>query len=215
LPAAVRTAYLGAFTAALHPVFRSAAGVAALGFLLTWFLKEVPLRGSVRGDGIGESFAMPRDATSLEELERIVTRLARRENRWEVYRRIAERADLPLAPDEIWLLLRLCRAAEPVTLTGLSNNFSAQRQSLDEAASRLVALGMARRQDGGALTPTDAGAEAFRRLVAVRRRRLGELLAGWDPEEHAEVRAMLDGLAKILLAEPPALPEGAPREAPV
>jgi Na+/melibiose symporter-like transporter len=42
LPAATRTLYLEAFTAALHPVFLDAAAIAAL----TWFLREVPLRGA-------------------------------------------------------------------------------------------------------------------------------------------------------------------------
>ncbi len=52
LPAALRMAYRDACAAALHPVFLSAAGVAALGFLLTWLLREVPLRGGrpARGD---------------------------------------------------------------------------------------------------------------------------------------------------------------------
>jgi EmrB/QacA subfamily drug resistance transporter len=37
--------YVEAFTAALHPVFLRAAMIAAFGFALTWFLREVPLRG--------------------------------------------------------------------------------------------------------------------------------------------------------------------------
>jgi MFS family permease len=45
LPAAERTIYLQAFTAALHPVFLYAAAIAAVGFVLTWFLKSLPLRG--------------------------------------------------------------------------------------------------------------------------------------------------------------------------
>ena len=44
LPSATRSLYLTAFTGALHPVFLHAAAIAALGFALTWFLKEVPLR---------------------------------------------------------------------------------------------------------------------------------------------------------------------------
>jgi EmrB/QacA subfamily drug resistance transporter len=44
LPDATRSLYLEAFTGALHPVFLHAAAIAALGFALTWFLKEVPLR---------------------------------------------------------------------------------------------------------------------------------------------------------------------------
>jgi EmrB/QacA subfamily drug resistance transporter len=49
LPPALRTVYRQAFTAALHPVFVTAACIAALGFGLTWFLKEAPLRGPARG----------------------------------------------------------------------------------------------------------------------------------------------------------------------
>lgn len=52
LPAAVRAGYVDAFTAALHPVFGYAAMIAALGFALTWFLKELPLREAPRsGNG--------------------------------------------------------------------------------------------------------------------------------------------------------------------
>jgi len=50
LPTPLRTIYLEAFTAALHPVFLSAAAVSSLGFALSWFLKEVPLHGPVRGE---------------------------------------------------------------------------------------------------------------------------------------------------------------------
>jgi EmrB/QacA subfamily drug resistance transporter len=46
LPAAVRMVYLDVFTAALHRVFLYAAAVAALGFVLTWFLRELPLQGA-------------------------------------------------------------------------------------------------------------------------------------------------------------------------
>jgi EmrB/QacA subfamily drug resistance transporter len=51
LPTAVRAVYLSAFTAALHPVFAYAASVAAVGFALTWLLKDVPLRGTAREPG--------------------------------------------------------------------------------------------------------------------------------------------------------------------
>ena len=45
MPTPVRSLYLQAFTAALHPVFLTAAAVAAAAFALTWFLRELPLRG--------------------------------------------------------------------------------------------------------------------------------------------------------------------------
>jgi hypothetical protein len=46
LPSAMRALYLNAFTAALHPIFVYGAAIAVLAFALTWFLKEIPLRGA-------------------------------------------------------------------------------------------------------------------------------------------------------------------------
>ena len=77
LPPEVHAAYVGAFVESLQPVFAAAAGVSLLAFLLSWLLREVPLRKSVEAEGVAESFAMPREAESLPELERIVTTLAR------------------------------------------------------------------------------------------------------------------------------------------
>ena len=64
LPAAVRGPYITAFATALHPVFLVAAGIAVVGFALTWLLREVPLRQTARAEGVGESFASPRQDSS-------------------------------------------------------------------------------------------------------------------------------------------------------
>src|ERR1700726_1088789 len=207
LPTPLRTVYLEAFTAALHPVFLSAAAVSSLGFALSWFLKEVPLHGPVRGETIGESFAMPRDATSLEELEQIVTRLGQRENRWQVYQRIAQEAGVPLAPDEIWLLVRLCIALGPLRPSDLANRFTVPVERLETIADRLVAQSMAVRHSEGTLVSSHVGRETFQRMVIARRTRLARLLERWAPDDHAEAKAMLDRLARALIAEVPAAPD--------
>jgi EmrB/QacA subfamily drug resistance transporter len=49
LPPPLHTAYVTAVTDALHPVFLAAAGAAALAFVLTWFLRELPLRATAHG----------------------------------------------------------------------------------------------------------------------------------------------------------------------
>jgi EmrB/QacA subfamily drug resistance transporter len=207
LPTPVRTAYIEAFTDALHPVFLSAAAVAAIGFALAWFLQEVPLRGPPRSETIGESFAMPRDATSLAELEQIVSRLARRDNRWQVYQRIAEAAEVPLAADEIWLLVQICIAPAPLSPARLSQDFSEPVERLEQIGERLLAKALATRRGDGALAPSNRGREMFQRMVTSRRARLSGLLERWAPEQHAEVKAMLDGLARALIAELPVAPE--------
>ncbi len=206
LPAAVRTVYLEVFTAALHPVYLYAAAVGAVGFALTWFLKELPLRTAARAETLGESFAMPRDATSLEELERIVAQLLRREHRWEAYRRIAESSGVELPPDAIWLLVQLCLPAGPVELSGLAGRFNIPPARLDEIAERLTAEGMAEPLQNGTMAPTGPGRENFRRMVAARRAGLTQMLERWSPESHAEVKAMLDRLARSLIAELPSSP---------
>jgi hypothetical protein len=81
LPPVMHREYIDAVMAALRPVFVVAACIGALGFILTLFLHEIELRDTAAAEGLAESFAMPRDATSLEELERIVTVLIARENR--------------------------------------------------------------------------------------------------------------------------------------
>jgi EmrB/QacA subfamily drug resistance transporter len=56
LPPAAHNAYVHAVAAALHPVFVVASVIAGVSFLLTWLLREVPLRSSTRphsGEDLG------------------------------------------------------------------------------------------------------------------------------------------------------------------
>ena len=191
LPPAVREDYLDAFAAALGPVFAVAAGVSLVAFALTWFLREVPLRRSAAAEGITESFAMPREAESLPELERIVTTLARRENRWRVYDQLARRSGIRLDPTELWVVARLGEGTE-IDLTD---------PRLAAAAVTLADRGLV--EDGRL---ANEGTAVYGLVLAARREGLSELLEGWEPEQHDEVRAMLDRLARELVAEPPTAP---------
>jgi EmrB/QacA subfamily drug resistance transporter len=188
LPAAIHADYVGAFAASLRPVFAAAAGVSVLAFLLTWFLREVPLRKSAEAEGVGEHFAMPREAESLPELQRIVATLAQRENHWRVYQRLAERAELDLHPGELWLLTRL----------GEGTQLNLHDPTLAGAHASLRDRGFVENSD-----LRDEGEAVYARVVEARREGLAELLDGWEPEKHDEVKAMLDRLARELVAEIP------------
>jgi hypothetical protein len=189
----VHSAYVGAFAASLRPVFGAAAGFSFVGFLLTWLLREVPLRKSAEAEGVAESFAMAREAESLPELQRIVATLARRENRWRVYRRLAERAELDLDPAELWLLARLGE--------GTAVHLEDPRHIAAHASLRERGLVL----DGELHAD---GRLVYARVVEARSQGLAELLEGWEPERHDEVRAMLDRLARDLVVEiPPATGE--------
>jgi EmrB/QacA subfamily drug resistance transporter len=69
LPAGVHDAYAQAVALALHPVFRIAAAIATGAFLLSWLIKDVPLRRTAAAGGAGEGFAAPPSGDPPGELE--------------------------------------------------------------------------------------------------------------------------------------------------
>jgi EmrB/QacA subfamily drug resistance transporter len=188
LPPLVHAAYLRAFADSLQPVFVTAAGVSLVAFLLSWTLREAPLRKSAAAEGVAESFAMPREAESLPEMERILTTLAQRENRWRVYQRLAVRAQVELSPGEVWLL---CRLGEGLPLDVTAPELAGPYASLCER-------GLAEHAE-----PTPEGERVYTRIVQARGEGLAELLEGWEPEQHEELSRLVHRLARELVAEIP------------
>jgi EmrB/QacA subfamily drug resistance transporter len=201
LPRIVHAPYVAALTAALHPVFLVAAAVALAAFAAAWLLREIPLRQTARAEGVGESFASPRDGDSLRELERALTVLARRENRWELYQRLGDRSGLTLSTEELWLLGRV---AERVPMPAAAvTRLKGERERLETALAALELRGLVERDDG-TLDLTAPGRDAHGRLVAARRENIAELLDGWDPEHYDEIRVMIDRVTHAFVAELPA-----------
>src|SRR3546814_7823593 len=124
---------------------------------------------------------MPHDATSLEELELIVDRLSHRENRWGTYQRIAERADVSVPPDEIWMLVQICSQGEGVRLASLADQFSISRRKLQIVAKRLVERNLLIRQPDNAFLASERGRQTFERIVAGYRDRSEEHTSDIQP----------------------------------
>jgi EmrB/QacA subfamily drug resistance transporter len=206
LPADVRGIYLDAFTTALHPVFVLAAVLSGLGFALAWLLKEEPLRGSARAETVAKTFASPRDATSVEELETILNQIEQRENRWTTIQRMAQALAVPLAPDEIWLLVQLCREDATLQPSLLSERFNTPRERINGIVGRLTAAGLIEPLQDETLRVTTAGRQQFERMIAAYRARLVQFLERWSPEEHDEVRTMLTAHARSLIEDVPTAP---------
>jgi DNA-binding MarR family transcriptional regulator len=207
LPPAIRASYINAVVTALRPVFLVAAAVAALGFVLTLMLREIPLRGVAPAEGLGESFAMPRDATSLAELERIVRVLMARENRWRVYADLAARSRLDLPAPELWLLARLGER-KPMTAQSLSEELRIPLDQLEALLNALCDRDMVGKGTNGQLQLTALGLQMRERVLTARRQGLDELLKRWEPEKHPDVVALLNRLVETLVRDLPA-PEAA------
>jgi EmrB/QacA subfamily drug resistance transporter len=66
LPAKLHAAYVDAVAASLHPVFVTAAVIAVAAFLLTWLLRDIPLRTSSRATAGSELAGATSEETSLQ-----------------------------------------------------------------------------------------------------------------------------------------------------
>jgi EmrB/QacA subfamily drug resistance transporter len=210
LAPAAHAAYASAITDALHPVFLAAAGAAVLAFLLTWLLTEVPLRATTQAPDVGEGFRAARDDDGLREIERALSLLAGREQRWQLYQRLAARAGVELAPPELWLLARLGERS-PLTEPQLVQELQVDRRAIGEAIGQLRQRSLVDSGDDGMVTLTTLGRDDYERLVAAKCARLRELLAGWRPDQEAELQQLIDRLGRDLVSEiprPPAPPAG-------
>jgi EmrB/QacA subfamily drug resistance transporter len=199
LPAAIRADVQHAFSLALHPVFLSAIPVALVAFVLSWFLREVPLRATSSvgiGEGVG---AAPPERASVDEVERSLVRLGGEDLRRRGYERLAALAGLDLPAGSCWILTRLAKQG-PVAGEELARQANVSVDHGRPYVDRLVSEGMLVRSDG-TLVLTDAGRGAADRLFAARREGLRELLADWSPEEYAELGDLLTKLSRELLGD--------------
>lgn len=204
LPADLRAVYHESFVTALRPVFVIAAIFVLLAFALTWLMKEVPLRsGSHRAEDFRNSFAMPRDATSLKELETIVSQVSDSKHRWEMIEQIARKMEHNFAPDEIWLLIQIGRDDKSLQIKTLAAKDATTPETIKEITLRLVERSLAVVTANGTISATAAGHTMYERIVADFRALLANAVARWSPEEHEEVRRMLTEFARQLVSELP------------
>ncbi len=200
LPPAARSGLVQAYAHSLQTVFLAAVPFALAAFAVALFLPEVPLRRTAQATDPGETFAMPAERSSQEELARALSTLARREDRQLVYRRLAERAGVSLDARGCWLLYRLDEHPEtPPAELARRVHLPADRIAVE--LHRLTEAGLLAPPGGHDRVPslTPGGRATLDRLLAARRERLAELLAGWHPDEHAELAGLVTALARNIL----------------
>ncbi len=214
LPAELREAILHAYSLALQPVFRTAVPVAGVAFILAWFLREVPLRtaagapapaaetlrSSASAADLGEALGgAPTSRTSAQEVERVLSRLSAVDLRRFGYARLARAAGLDLPGGACWILTMLAKqGATPGPQ--LAKQAGVTMEEGRPNAQLLVDRGLITRT-GGVLALTPAGTETAERLFGAQHDWLQTQLAGWSPEQHAELEHVLDKLSRALLGD--------------
>jgi DNA-binding MarR family transcriptional regulator len=186
--------FLALYASSCARVFLIAAPIALVGFVLALFLREVPLRTATRNTDLGESAGLPTFRTSLAEIERFLTKLSSRQNVWERYGRVIERADLDISVPHAYGLFRLYHAG-PVTEDQICKQLKTPVDEIRPRVDKMIGAGTVQRDADGVVTLTPKGVQIIDKMSAVRLQLLEEQLKGWDPEQHEDLLTALKLLA--------------------
>jgi EmrB/QacA subfamily drug resistance transporter len=210
LPPSARAAYAEAFTSALDTVFLVATVVCAIGFVITWFLPERPLRATVAaaageaGNEVGEAFARAADEDGVAaQIYAALSSLADRDVQREHILRIVERAGETLSPLAAWLLLEIERHPENDPYE-LARRRVIPEERVTAALNELRARRLITDIDLPDTTRkklTSSGCEVHDRLVSARREHLSELAAEWDPAKQGNVSDYLRNAVRDLIPD--------------
>jgi EmrB/QacA subfamily drug resistance transporter len=208
LPHAAAAPIVAAYASSLTQVFLWAVPVALVGFVLSLFLPEVPLRdiGGNAAD-IGEGFAMPTTQSPEEMLETAIGRLLRGEPGVRL-RSIAMRPDCPLDVAELWALLQINRRERVIgiaRLTDIGEQFGIPYEVLEPTFDRLIRGGYAAR-DVDRLWLTPRGARQVDLVTTLIRDWIVDKLTR-SPNfqgrpDRVAVEAALDRIARRIVAQP-------------
>jgi EmrB/QacA subfamily drug resistance transporter len=200
----VHAAYVAGYSASLRTVFLIAAPVGVVAFLLSWTLKELPLRTTTRAVDPADSLAptsRPTMRTSAQEMERALSRLLSREGRRTIYTDLAGHAHMSCPPRAAWLLLRVGEHRAD-SRRALAEHLHIDLGDLDARLSELVAAGYVE-PSADADSPvalTAHGEDSLALLFAARQDRISRLLTGWDPETHPALLELLTRFTHDLAA---------------
>jgi EmrB/QacA subfamily drug resistance transporter len=161
LPHDVAAPIVRAYADSLDLVFLCAAPVAAVGFVLALFLKEVPLRETEAvGVDLGDGFGMPGSESPDKLLEIAIGRVLRHRPGMGL-RVLAERPGCDLDVAGLWALIQIYRSAQvfgTARLSDIANRKRLPHEVIEPAFDRLVDSGYALRT-GDQLWLTQAGVQ--------------------------------------------------------
>ncbi|KAA2261257.1 MFS transporter [Solihabitans fulvus] len=204
LPGALSAPLVHAYAETLHVVFLAVIPVALIALVLSFFLKEVPLRDTARAaaSDMGDGFAMPASPDSDQELEQAIGALMRRE-RATVTTEVLTRSSSELDEAAAWCVVRVHLSRDRrggAELTDIAEQVQVPAAVLAPAFTQAVDAGYLTGGDGRVeLTPT--GEREFHKLAEAWQGWLTEKLSDWRPGEQAELTEALRRVAGRLVGD--------------
>ncbi|BBZ13703.1 MDR family MFS transporter [Mycobacterium branderi] len=207
LPHDVAAPIVAAYADSLSKVFLWAAPVAAVGFVLALFLREVPLRDiGNRAADMGDGFAMPTAQTPDELLESAIGRMLAGTPGMRL-RSIAMRPDCRLDVAGLWAVLRIHRYARifgAARLTDIGDDLGLPYEVLEPVFDGVVRAGYAAR-DIDRLWLTPSGVQQVEFVSKLIRDWVIDKLArvpGFEGRpDRVQVEAALDRIAHRVVAQ--------------
>jgi EmrB/QacA subfamily drug resistance transporter len=202
-----RAVYQHAFVNALHPVFLTAAGVTAVGFVFALMLPDRRLRETVQATATQQHHATPRGDDRVGEIEHALSAVAMRDARRRFYEQLLAELGIELSPLETWTLARV-EEGKPGPASSLAARLGVEPERISAALVTLEQQRLIASEDGW-FSATPAGVAIVDRVVEARRARLAAALSDWTPAQHQELADVLNRLARDLMSEPPSEPVAA------
>ncbi|MFI9504307.1 DHA2 family efflux MFS transporter permease subunit [Nocardia sp. NPDC052566] len=215
LPQEQAAPIIDAYAASLDHVFRWVVPVALLGFVVAWFLKEVPLRDSARAGAsdVGEGFSMPDSPDRVVVLERAVSAAIRKaQAERPIAPQILADAGTGLSRGQAWAVGQVYlhnKIRGAATLDAIAHVHRLPAEVIAPVYDEVLRDGYVVRE-GDRLRLTDSGSAEIDRVHAAWRRWLNSRLDGWDdrdPADRALLDQALDNIAAKLLEEDAQLQE--------
>ncbi|MFI5779131.1 MDR family MFS transporter [Nocardia sp. NPDC051570] len=187
---------IDAYADTIGYMFRWAVPVALLGFVVAWFLKQVPLRDTVRAEAgdVGSGFSMPDSADRVGRLEHSLATMLRKLRDDELPDpRILTAADSSLTRDQAWAISQvrmLNRVRGAATLEAVARAHWVPPEVLQPVYDKVVDNGYVQFH-GERMELTAAGQAESDRIREAWRRWLCGYIDDWDCGDPAD-RALLD-----------------------
>ncbi|MEV0764571.1 MDR family MFS transporter [Nocardia sp. NPDC050435] len=209
LPIEQAAPIIDAYAEAIDFVFQWVVPVALLGFVVAWFLKQVPLRDSVRGGAsdVGEGFSMPNSSDRVLLLEQSVSQVMRKAKRDKtIGPAVLADSGSGLTRGQAWALGQVYmvnRVRGRATIAAIAQLHHVPDEVLEPVFVRLIGTDHLEAEDGS-LRLTADGLLEVEQVRAAWRRWLDTQLEDWDnrdPADRALLDQALDNLAAKLLDE--------------
>jgi len=198
-PSAQIAPIVDAYGHAIHVVFLAAVPVAGLAFVLSLFLKEVPLRETSRAAAadVGEGFGMPEGADNQLRLQTAIARLMRTRGP-EAAQAIRAASGTSLDVADGWCVGQVHireRVGRETSLQAIGRRVRVPAQVLKPAFDTTRTDGYLAGDDDH-LHVTDAGEHEIRKLVTATHDWLAAELADWGAQDDELLTRALDDMAK-------------------